>query len=207
MRTAAPPTTRRRFVPRPRRPSRASRTSSAAPASATRSRPSTRGRPAPPPGRRRRGRGNPTPPHPRARAPQVAKEPPAHLPNLLLLFLLSYAHKLAYDPSTATLVKRKPSYPIDGYVVVVGVATLLKQCHPAFTRALLDALGQFVCANAAATPTAADPRARPLAPEVLNAVWFVDALCRVSRVPRPDAAIPAHIFAEAYKTHGDDASG
>ena len=128
----------------------------------------------------------------------VATEPSEHLPLVLLLFLLSYAHKLHYDDRVNSLVKRKAAYPIDGFVVVVGVHTILKQCHPAYTKQLLAYLGQFVCATVATAP--ADPKApaAPLPLELVNAVWFVDALCKVADVPKPTEYIPHHILATVY---------
>ncbi|EGB10206.1 hypothetical protein AURANDRAFT_23554 [Aureococcus anophagefferens] len=129
----------------------------------------------------------------------VATEPLEHLPLVLLLFLLSYAHKLGHDDRLQSLVKRKRSYPIDGFVVVVGVHTVLKQCHPSYCKQLLAYLGQFVCSTVTAQYADAK-QAKDAAPlELANAIWFVDTLCKVADVPKPTDFIPAAILAMAYK--------
>lgn len=129
----------------------------------------------------------------------VATEPLEHLPLVLLLFLLSYAHKLGHDDRLQSLVKRKRSYPIDGFVVVVGVHTVLKQCHPSYCKQLLAYLGQFVCSTVTAQYADAK-QAKDAAPlELVNAIWFVDTLCKVADVPKPTDFIPAAILAMAYK--------
>ncbi|KAH8091480.1 hypothetical protein JL720_5786 [Aureococcus anophagefferens] len=109
----------------------------------------------------------------------VATEPLEHLPLVLLLFLLSYAHKLGHDDRLQSLVKRKRSYPIDGF--------------------LLAYLGQFVCSTVTAQYADAK-QAKDAAPlELVNAIWFVDTLCKVADVPKPTDFIPAAILAMAYK--------
>ncbi|KAH8059778.1 hypothetical protein JL721_9199 [Aureococcus anophagefferens] len=129
----------------------------------------------------------------------VATEPLEHLPLVLLLFLLSYAHKHGHDDRLQSLVKRKRSYPIDGFVVVVGVHTVLKQCHPSYCKQLLAYLGQFVCSTVTAQYADAK-QAKDAAPlELVNAIWFVDTLCKVADVPKPTDFIPAAILAMAYK--------
>lgn len=72
----------------------------------------------------------------------LATEPLSNLPLVLLLFILSYAHKLHYDDRVASLVKRKASYPIDGYVVRLPESTnsyLLCACATITTRANVKA--------------------------------------------------------------------
>lgn len=115
-----------------------------------------------------------------------------NLSCLLLLFVLSYAHKLHYKQSLGSLVKRKAKYPIDGFVILVGVQTILKQCHPSYTIKLVADLSQFV----SITAQGHDGGELPL--ELLNTIWFIDHLCKLAGIPKP-GLVPSHILSAAYE--------
>lgn len=118
-----------------------------------------------------------------------ASENHDYLANSLLLFVLTYAHKLNYDKNVASLVKRKPTYPIDGFVIVVGVQTILSQCHPSYTQKLLEDLARFVCVTVQGGDTT-----EPVPLELLNIIWFIENLGLISSTPTPFRNIPAHIL-------------
>lgn len=127
------------------------------------------------------------------------------LPEALLVLVLSYASKLDYDTMLATLAKRKVHFPIDGYVLVVGVHSILKQFHPSYTKQLLQYLAQFLNSTvhqvsnsnlgvggsgATASSSSFD---QPL--ELVNIIWFVEQLCAVAKIPLPTEFVPAEILA------------
>lgn len=150
----------------------------------------------------------------------IATDPLDGLPATLMLVVLSYANKLDFDAKLGTLAKRKPQFPIDGFVLVVGIHTVLKQFHPAYTRAFLEYLAQFVNATVAPLATlgkdngaapgsqkkrgpnnASNFNEPPLPLELLNTTWFIRAFCRVANVPEPDV-LPPEILALGVARQG-----
>ncbi|KAJ8611733.1 hypothetical protein CTAYLR_009190 [Chrysophaeum taylorii] len=141
------------------------------------------------------------------------KTDPLHgLPEALLMLVLTYAPKLDFDAKLGTLAKRKPSFPIDGFVLVVGIHTILKQFHPAYARSLLSYLSQFVSSTTQAyhhLDNAPSNNAshhhhhhhhhhhngadRQLPLELTNTVWFLEHLSRVANVHSPTDLIPPEI--------------
>uniref|UniRef100_A0A7S1XR60 WASH complex subunit strumpellin n=1 Tax=Phaeomonas parva TaxID=124430 RepID=A0A7S1XR60_9STRA len=123
----------------------------------------------------------------------VTTEPVEGLPVMLLLFLISYLPKLRYDPKTGTLARLKDKYPIDGAPVVAGVATLLRQFHPSYTRALLAFLSQFVRTTVYAGVQGSKP-AVPI--EVATVIVFVRQLCGFYGISNEEiyAYFPPYIF-------------
>lgn len=114
----------------------------------------------------------------------ITTDPLEGLPVLLMLFTTAYAQKLKYSTDFGTLVRVKASYPLDGWPLVVGMGTLLKQCHPSYAQALLSYQAQFCRASiievtkaqAAAGKSAASlqmPR------EVTNTLVFAKTLAEV----------------------------
>lgn len=124
----------------------------------------------------------------------VAGQPQESLSSLLLLFFLTYAHKLHYDERVASLVKRKATYPIDGYVIVAGIHSILKQCHVSYTYRLVTDLGQFVCVTAQQLKIGDRVTGDSLPLEIVNAMWFIRALCRAANMRVPAGSIPGHIL-------------
>lgn len=89
--------------------------------------------------------------------------------------------------------------PANPAQVVVGVHTILKQCHPSYTRQLLADLGQFICASVQTLQLQAKAPTNRMPLELRNAIWILDTLCSVANTPKPTDFIPAMILATAYK--------
>lgn len=109
------------------------------------------------------------------------------LPVLLLLFLISLTPKLLYDSKFKSLVRAKEAYPIDGWPVVAGIMTLLKQFHPSYTKSFLTYLGQFVRFAIQKSIPQGQPRkgnklTLPL--ELRNALIFARQLCSIGNIPQ-----------------------
>jgi len=116
-------------------------------------------------------------------------DPPDLLPRLLFLLILTYVHKLHYDARVASLVKRNGTHPIDGFVVVAGIYTILRQCHSSFSRRLLADLGQFVCVTARIHETVQGVKT-PLPLELRNTIWFIKTFCDTAKISKPTDFIP-----------------
>lgn len=74
----------------------------------------------------------------------VTSDPVEGLAAFLLVFTISYLPKLVYDPDFGTLVRKKPTYPLDGAVLIAGLVTVLRQFHPIYTAQYLRLLAQYV---------------------------------------------------------------
>ena len=109
------------------------------------------------------------------------------LPVVVLLFLISYLPKLKYDDDRRTLVRSKDKYPIDGAPVCAGLATLLKQCHPSYTRSLLAYLSQYVRTMVHGAVAASRGRPPDLPHEVLGVLVFVRQLTVFAGVSSEEA--------------------
>lgn len=70
-----------------------------------------------------------------------------HLPLMLALFTIAISSKLKYSPKFASSIRANESVEADGYVLAVGLVTVLKQFHPSYLRIYLDALSQFIRSN------------------------------------------------------------
>jgi len=123
----------------------------------------------------------------------VAAEPIEGLPATLLLFLIAYLPKMRYDAKLGTLARLKDKYPIDGAPIAAGIATLLRQFHPSYTRSLLAFLSQYVRASIHASMQSNRP---VVPPEVLPTLIFVRQLCAFSEVSKEEcyAFFPEYIF-------------
>ena len=66
------------------------------------------------------------------------------LPVLLILFIIKVASDLNYDSDFSALVCSKEEDPFDGWTLVAGIATLLRQFHPSYAKITFALLGQFV---------------------------------------------------------------
>lgn len=109
---------------------------------------------------------------------------------------------MEYDLNFGALVRKKAAFPLDGVPLVVGLACLLKQFHPSYTRKLMSYLGQFIRSQlhqmfSEAEGNAANKGAPAEVPrEVLNMLVFMDQLCHYASVPRSAVheVVPAYIF-------------
>ena len=117
---------------------------------------------------------------------------------LLLFFVIIYMSKFSFDAQFSTLVRRKSAYALDGMPFVVGLWTLLRQFHPAYTRMFLAYLGQFVRAAVGDAVARADITSSKasLPGEITNTLLFLDMFCKVGEIPRSALAeyIPPHIM-------------
>lgn len=104
--------------------------------------------------------------------------------------------QLEYDANFGALVRKKAAFPLDGVPLAVGLACLLKQFHPSYTRKLLSYLGQFIRAQLHTIFSDADNKVQEVPREVLNMLVFLDQLCHFSSVPRSAVHefVPAYIF-------------
>jgi hypothetical protein len=71
-------------------------------------------------------------------------DPLEGLPVLSLFFIITYAQKLNFNPAFGSLSKVKAGYPIDGWPIIAGISTLLKQFHPSYAKSFLAYLGQYI---------------------------------------------------------------
>lgn len=138
----------------------------------------------------------------------VVTDPVESLPVLLLFFVITYMSKVQWDREFCTLVRRKPTFALDGMPLVVGVWTLLKQFHPSYTKQLLAYLGQFVRSTVHGVLHNADlgslasggkkgsETQGPMPLEVTNTLLFVSMLAKVGGLPRAAVAefIPSYLF-------------
>ncbi|KAJ1434034.1 WASH complex, subunit strumpellin [Ochromonadaceae sp. CCMP2298] len=126
----------------------------------------------------------------------VTTHPLEGLPVLLFLFLLTYLPKLDYDANYGSLVRKKAQYPLDGAALAVGLACLLKQFHPSYTRQLMSYLGQFVRSNLQQVFSDVDTKAAEVPKDVLNVLIFMEQLCHYTSIPRSAVHefVPAYIF-------------
>jgi WASH complex subunit strumpellin len=120
-----------------------------------------------------------------------------------LVSCFAYSLQLEYDVNFGALVRKKAAFPLDGVPLAVGLACLLKQFHPSYTRKLMSYLGQFIRAqlhsifSADAESSGSGKGAVQEVPrEVLNMLVFLDQLCHYSSVPRSAVHefVPAYIF-------------
>lgn len=66
------------------------------------------------------------------------------LPVLIVLFIIKATSDLNYDSDFGALVGSKEEDPFDGWTLVAGIATLLRQFHPSYAKITFALLGQFV---------------------------------------------------------------
>eukprot|EP00978_Attheya_sp_CCMP212_P015835 scaffold40973_cov50-Attheya_sp.AAC.4 len=71
-------------------------------------------------------------------------EPLEGLPALLVLFLMSTTKKVKYDTDFEALIRANGAYPIDGWPIVYGIVTLLKQFSPTYRKSFYAYLAQFI---------------------------------------------------------------
>jgi hypothetical protein len=93
-------------------------------------------------------------------------------------------------------VRKKSKYPLDGIPLAVGLACLLKQFHPSYTRKLISYLGQFVRSNLQSVFMEVDTKPQEIPREVLNTLVFVEQMCHYASVPRSvvHMFVPPYIF-------------
>lgn len=123
----------------------------------------------------------------------VTTDPVEGLSVFLFVFTMAYITKLEYDKRFGTLTRKKPNYPLDGYVLIVGLVTLLRQFHPVYTSQYLKLLGQYVRVSIESKPE--------LTPDVLALTRFVRNLCSLLRIRKEmvDTIVPLHLVPTSSK--------
>lgn len=106
------------------------------------------------------------------------------LPSLITLFVIHTMREsnLTYDPDFGALVG-KEDVSIDGWSIIAGVATVLKQFNAAYTKSVFSLLGQYITCSL--TSHLAKARAEELprvSVEVQNILIFIKQLCSIARL-------------------------
>eukprot|EP00804_Cyclotella_cryptica_P013905 CCRYP_002429-RD/>CCRYP_002429-RD protein AED:0.28 eAED:0.28 QI:53/0.75/0.6/1/1/1/5/0/1264 len=116
----------------------------------------------------------------------MATDPLEGLPLLLLFFIITYVPKIKYDPNYGSLAKGKGGYPIDGWPIIAGCATMLKQFHPSYAKSFLAYIGQFIRVS---VQTYAEKKGKKeeisrLALDLSGTIAFACQFCDISNLPR-----------------------
>jgi len=135
------------------------------------------------------GEGNPT------QKIFVKADPLEGLPVFLLLFVISTISKFDYDTDFRALVRSSEEIILDGWPVIVGLSTLLKQFHQSYAKSLLGYIAQFVRTtieqSSASRDSAGNEAVSPFPSLVKNTLIFTTQLCSISKVP--DSVLHSHI--------------
>lgn len=104
--------------------------------------------------------------------------------------------QLDYDPNFASLIRKRSKLSLDGAPLAVGVACLLRQFHPGFTRQVLAYLGQFVRCHLFAVFSESENKTIEVPRELLNTLVFMEQLCLHSSISRTAVHefVPPYIF-------------
>ncbi|KAL9189378.1 hypothetical protein ACHAXT_009053 [Thalassiosira profunda] len=121
-------------------------------------------------------------------------DPLEGLPVLMLFFVITYIPKLAFDPKVGSLAKVKTGYPIDGWPIVAGISTLLRQFHPSYAKSFLAYVGQFIRVSVeayAARRKGKNEDASRLAADLKNVIVLMEQFCDMSGLP--SSALYEHV--------------
>lgn len=110
---------------------------------------------------------------------------------LCFLFVLSQLQKLSYVRSVGGLSCKRPQEPLDGIALVLGIQTLLKQFHPEVSKQFLLYISQYVKSHIDAIAPSGSKAPSELPPEVMSALYFLEAFMKVSG--QPHQALSTHI--------------
>ena len=86
------------------------------------------------------------------------------------------------------------SYPIDGWPIIAGISTLLKQLHPSYAKSFLAYVGQFIRVSVQTYATrrlGKNEDATRLAADLKNSLVFMEQLCDISGLP--SSAMHEHV--------------
>lgn len=114
-------------------------------------------------------------------------DPLEGLPVLMLFFVITYIPKMSYNATFASLSKVKEGYPIDGWPIIAGISTLLKQFHPSYAKSFMAYVGQFIRVSVqmyAARRQGKNEDPTRLAADLKNTLVLVEQLCDISGLPR-----------------------
>jgi WASH complex subunit strumpellin len=123
----------------------------------------------------------------------MATDPLEGLPLLLLFFVITYVPKLKYDPEYGSLAKVKGGYPIDGWPIIAGLATMVKQFHPSYAKSFLAYIGQFlrVSVQTYAEKKGKREESARLSADLSGTIVFATQFCDISKLP--NSALYEHI--------------
>jgi WASH complex subunit strumpellin len=127
----------------------------------------------------------------------ITSKPLEGFPVFLFSFLLRHLPSLAYDAHFGTLVRTKVKHKLDGAPLAAGLACILKQLHPSYTKQLLGLLGQYVRFSVhTATAGKRGAKATELPGHVQNVLTFLDLFCKFAQIERKvlEGYIPVYIF-------------
>jgi WASH complex subunit strumpellin len=129
--------------------------------------------------------------------------PKENLPLLLVLFVLHHLPDMVWNDAFGSLVAKRDKKgiraPIDGTPIVVGIATLLKQFHPAYTHDFVGMLAQYI---RSVVHLAFRSNANVLIPNaVTNALYFFKLFCNFAEIPFKalEGFLPTYLFCAITK--------
>jgi WASH complex subunit strumpellin len=125
------------------------------------------------------------------------------LPVLLLLFIITYTQKLTFNPAFGSLSKVKAGYPIDGWPIIAGISTLVKQFHPSYGKSFLAYLGQFIRVSVTEYTSKGgnEDTTRLAADSLKSCVVLAEQFCDISGLPR--SALYEHVPQYIFELCGD----
>jgi len=102
------------------------------------------------------------------------------LPSLITLFVIHSMRELTFDSDFGALVGKEDE-SIDGWLLVAGVATVLRQFNAAYTKSLFALLGQYLkCSMASHLAKARTEELPRISTEAKNIVIFMRQLRSIS---------------------------
>jgi WASH complex subunit strumpellin len=129
-------------------------------------------------------------------------DPLEGLPVLLLVFIITYTQKLTFNPAFGSLSKVKAGYPIDGWPIIAGISTLVKQFHPSYGKSFLAYLGQFIRVSVTEYTKGGNEDATRLAADSLRScVVLAEQFCDISGLSR--SALYEHVPQYVFELCGD----
>eukprot|EP00005_Dracoamoeba_jomungandri_P006405 CAMPEP_0174262476 /NCGR_PEP_ID=MMETSP0439-20130205/12995_1 /TAXON_ID=0 /ORGANISM="Stereomyxa ramosa, Strain Chinc5" /LENGTH=1153 /DNA_ID=CAMNT_0015347191 /DNA_START=64 /DNA_END=3525 /DNA_ORIENTATION=- len=128
----------------------------------------------------------------------ITTSPIQSFPVLMFLFIISQMPKFYYNNTLRNIMsKKKDKHAVDGAPFVVGVVTLLKQFHSAYTQKFLAYLGQYV-RSLVSVSVGSDTKGKmtDLPEEVTNVLLFLQEFCKYGKISRKavEGYFPAYIF-------------
>lgn len=118
------------------------------------------------------------------------------LPSLITLFVIHTMRELSFDPDFGALVGKEDE-SIDGWAVVAGIATVLRQFNATYTKSVFALLGQYVtCALTSHLAKARVEELPRINKEVRNILIFMRQLRSIANIESSILfdQIPQHLW-------------
>eukprot|EP01004_Peranema_trichophorum_P009192 NODE_793_length_2356_cov_78.412450_g382_i1.p1 GENE.NODE_793_length_2356_cov_78.412450_g382_i1~~NODE_793_length_2356_cov_78.412450_g382_i1.p1 ORF type:complete len:750 (+),score=150.00 NODE_793_length_2356_cov_78.412450_g382_i1:316-2250(+) len=121
-----------------------------------------------------------------------------HIPLVLFLLVISVIGRFSYEPEIDTLTCRKKDDPLDGVPFIVGVLTILKQFHSEHKECFVAYLAQYIRVMVYEGQRDEKKKDDSLFPEVVNALHFLEAVCKLAPLDRKvvENQVPPCLFAQ-----------